>query len=46
MEYPMMTCIGGDWNERTLFDVEAHEIAHMWFPMMVGSGREALRLDG
>ena len=37
MEYPMMTCIGGDWNERTLFDVEAHEIAHMWFPMQVGS---------
>ena len=37
MEYPMMTCIGGDWNERSLFDVEAHEIAHMWFPMQVGS---------
>lgn len=37
MEYPMMTCIGGDWNARSLFDVEAHEIAHMWFPMMVGS---------
>ncbi len=37
MEYPMLTCIGGDWNERTLFDVEAHEIAHMWFPMQVGS---------
>jgi len=37
MEYPMMTCIGGDWNARTLFDVEAHEIAHMWFPMQVGS---------
>ena len=37
MEYPMLTCIGGDWNERTLFDVEAHEIAHEWFPMQVGS---------
>ncbi len=37
MEYPMMTCIGGDWNVRTLFDVQAHEIAHMWFPMQVGS---------
>jgi hypothetical protein len=37
MEFPMMTCIGGDWNVRTLFDVEAHEIAHMWFPMQVGS---------
>jgi hypothetical protein len=37
MEYPMLTCIGGDWNPRTLFDVIAHEIAHMWFPMMVGS---------
>jgi hypothetical protein len=38
---PMMTCIGGDWNERSLFDVEAHEIAHMWFPMVVGSTRSA-----
>jgi aminopeptidase N len=37
MEYPMMTCIGGDWTTRTLYDVEAHEIAHMWFPMQVGS---------
>ncbi len=37
MEYPMLTCIGGDWNPRSLFDVIAHEIAHMWFPMMVGS---------
>jgi hypothetical protein len=37
MEYPMLTCIGGSWNPRSLFDVIAHEIAHMWFPMMVGS---------
>ena len=37
MEYPMLTCIGGDFTARSLFDVEAHEIAHMWFPMMVGS---------
>ncbi len=37
MEYPMLTCIGGSFNARSLFDVEAHEIAHMWFPMMVGS---------
>ena len=33
----MLTCIGGSLNARSLFDVEAHEIAHMWFPMMVGS---------
>jgi hypothetical protein len=37
MEYPMMTCIGGEWNPKELYITEAHEIAHMWFPMMVGS---------
>ena len=37
MEYPMMTCIGGDWSPKELYVTEAHEIAHMWFPMMVGS---------
>jgi len=37
MEYPMMTCIGGEWDPKELYITEAHEIAHMWFPMMVGS---------
>lgn len=37
MEYPMLTCIGGQFNPRDLYVTEAHEIAHMWFPMMVGS---------
>jgi hypothetical protein len=37
MEYPMLTCIGGGFNPRELYVTEAHEIAHMWFPMMVGS---------
>lgn len=36
MEYPMMTIIG-DYNAagtRALYAVIAHEIAHMWLPMM------------
>ena len=37
MEYPMMTCIGGQWDTLGFYDVTAHEIAHMWFPMLVGS---------
>ncbi len=37
MEYPMLTCIGGPWTQRTLYETTAHEIAHMWFPMQVGS---------
>ncbi len=36
MEYPMITLIGGSRNERSLFGVTYHEIAHMWFPMVVG----------
>ena len=35
MEYPMMTLIGGDRTDESLFGVTYHEIAHMWFPMMV-----------
>jgi Peptidase family M1 domain len=37
MEYPMMTCIGGQWDTLGLYEVTTHEIAHMWFPMIVGS---------
>ena len=39
MEYPMMTLIG-HYNQRgdsALYWVIAHEFAHMWVPMMVGS---------
>jgi hypothetical protein len=37
MEYPMMTCIGGPRDTLGLYSVTVHEIAHMWFPMQVGS---------
>jgi hypothetical protein len=37
MEYPMMTCIGGDWDTTGMYEVTVHEIGHMWFPMQVGS---------
>ena len=37
MEYPMMTCIGGQWDTLGLYEVTTHEIGHMWFPMLVGS---------
>ncbi|MEX0608393.1 MAG: M1 family metallopeptidase [Balneolaceae bacterium] len=39
MEFPMMTVIGGYNNRPTeaLYDVVAHEIAHMWIPMIVSS---------
>ncbi len=38
MEFPMMTIIG-DYNSRgdsALYFVTAHELAHMWVPMIVG----------
>lgn len=41
MEYPMMTLIGGDRTDPSLFSVTYHEIAHMWFPMMVGTNEKA-----
>ena len=41
MEYPMMTLIGGDRSDPSLFSVTYHEIAHMWYPMMVGSNEKA-----
>jgi hypothetical protein len=37
MEYPMLTCIGGARDTLSLYSVLVHEIAHMWFPMQVGS---------
>jgi aminopeptidase N len=37
MEYPMLTCIGGRRDTLLLYSVTVHEIAHMWFPMQVGS---------
>lgn len=39
MEFPMMTLMG-DYNLRgdsALYSVTAHELAHMWIPMMVSS---------
>ncbi len=40
MEYPMMTCIGGQRDTTSLYSVLVHETAHMWFPMMVGSNEK------
>jgi len=40
MEYPMITLIGGTRNDRRLFGTTFHEIAHMWFPMMVGQNEK------
>jgi hypothetical protein len=42
MEFPMVTLIG-DYNSRTaedLYNVTAHEIAHMWVPMIVGTNEK------
>ena len=41
MEFPMMTHIGGGRNDRSLFGVTFHEIAHMWFPMIVAQNEKA-----
>ena len=40
MEYPMMTLIGGNRTDASLFSVTYHEIGHMWFPMVVGSNEK------
>jgi len=37
MEYPMITCIGGQRDTLGLYSVIVHEFGHMWFPMQVGS---------
>jgi hypothetical protein len=39
MEFPMLTLMG-DYNQAppgALYDVTAHELAHMWIPMIVGT---------
>jgi hypothetical protein len=38
MEYPMMTLIGAytQQGDTALYNVTSHELAHMWFPMVVG----------
>lgn len=36
MEYPMMTIVGGRQPAGTI----AHELIHMWFPMLVGSNEK------
>lgn len=37
MEYPMLTFVAPFPEARTVYEVLNHEIAHMWYPMMVGS---------
>ncbi len=39
MEYPMMTLIGSydARGDTALYGTTSHEIAHMWFPMIVGT---------
>lgn len=37
MEYPMLTCIGERPDSLRFYTVLAHEVAHMWFPMQVGT---------
>lgn len=36
MEYPMMTIVGGRQPAGTI----AHEVIHMWFPMLIGSNEK------
>lgn len=41
MEYPMMIFIGRPDERAALYEVIAHEVAHQWFPMMVGQDEAA-----
>jgi hypothetical protein len=41
MEYPMITIIGGGRTPISLYGVISHELAHMWWPMVVGSDEKA-----
>lgn len=41
MEYPMMTLIGGNRSPLALFRVAFHEVAHMWYPMLVAQNEKA-----
>ncbi|MFW5845796.1 MAG: M1 family metallopeptidase [Planctomycetota bacterium] len=36
MEYPMATLILGTGDPSQLYNITAHELAHMWYPMIVG----------
>jgi hypothetical protein len=42
MEFPMFTLIGSyeDGDPVALYSVTAHELAHMWIPMIVGSNEK------
>ena len=37
MEYPMLTLVGDPGDPTFLYRIIAHEVGHMWFPMLVGS---------
>ncbi|MGH7573857.1 MAG: M1 family metallopeptidase [Longimicrobiales bacterium] len=37
MEYPMLIFVGAPTEPRRLYEVIAHEVAHQWWGMMVGS---------
>lgn len=41
MEYPMITIIGGGRTPISLYAVISHELAHMWWPIVVGSDEKA-----
>ncbi|HYR07183.1 MAG TPA: M1 family metallopeptidase [Longimicrobium sp.] len=41
MEYPMIVFIGRPTSRLELYQVISHEIAHEWFPMMVGQDEAA-----
>lgn len=40
MEYPMITLIGGERTDRSLFGTTFHEISHMWSPMLTGQNEK------
>ena len=41
MEYPMIVFIGRPTQRRELYEVIAHEVAHEWYPMLVGQDEAA-----
>jgi hypothetical protein len=41
MEYPMLVFIGAPGSAQDLYAVLSHEIAHQWWPMIVGSNETA-----
>jgi hypothetical protein len=40
MEYPMLTVISAFGNPKPLYSTTAHEIGHMWVPMIVGANEK------